>query len=240
MKRFWSETRVLASEAQPGAFEVALDDKPIRTPSRAALALPTRPLAEAVAAEWAAQTDRVDPLSMPLTRAANTAIDRVLPDPTAARAQVAAYGETDLLCYRAPEPEALAAEQAEAWDPLLDWAARRYGARLSVAEGVMFSAQDEAAIARLAEAVAALGPWRLTALHELVTLSGSLVIGLAVIEGRLEPGDAWAASRIDERWNERQWGWDAEAAALAERREAAFRASARLVALLDAEAAGAG
>jgi chaperone required for assembly of F1-ATPase len=232
MKRFWSHTRVVASSV-PGAWEVALDEKPIRTPSRAPLAMPSHALAQAVAAEWAAQEERVDPLSMPLTRAANTAIDRVLPDPAAAREQVVAYGETDLLCYRAPEPEALREAQAEAWDPLLDWLAERHGARLVVAEGVMFSAQNAEAIERLRGAVAALDPWRLTALHELVTLSGSLVIGLAVVEGRLDAEAGWRASRIDEDWNESQWGRDAEAAAAAARREAAFHASAWLLALLE-------
>ncbi|MEM6486873.1 MAG: ATP12 family protein [Pseudomonadota bacterium] len=233
MKRFWTSAGVRAAGDGAGAgFEVALDGKPLRTPGRAAMILPTRPLAEAMAAEWDAQTERVDPLAMPLTRAANTAIDRVLPDPPAVADEIARYGETDLLCYRAPEPAALRAEQAAAWDPLLDWAAERHGARLVPRDGVMFAAQERAAIARLADAVAACDAWRLTGLFELVTLSGSLVLGLACLGGRLDAAECWRLSRIDEDWNIREWGEDAEAAATAARREAALHAAARLIALL--------
>ncbi|MEO0822502.1 MAG: ATP12 family chaperone protein, partial [Pseudomonadota bacterium] len=135
MKRFWSETRVVAAEG--AGFTVHLDERPIRTPGRAELALPTRALAEALAAEWDAQTETVDPRAMPLTRAANTAIDRVLPERAAVAAAIAEYGESDLLCYRAPYPDELAAEQAAGWDPLLDWAAEALGARLATGAGVM-------------------------------------------------------------------------------------------------------
>ncbi|MEL6268106.1 MAG: ATP12 family protein, partial [Pseudomonadota bacterium] len=187
----------------------------------------------AVAAEWAAQVEAVDPRTMPLTRAANTAIDRVMPQVARVAGDLAGYAETDLLCYRAPHPDALVRLQAETWDPLIDWAAGRYGARLAAGEGVMFKAQDTDAVARLRAVVEALDPWPLTALHELVTLSGSLVIGLAVVEGRLGPAEAWAASRVDEDWNIREWGEDAEAAAQAALRERAIHAAARLLALLD-------
>ncbi|MEO1459225.1 MAG: ATP12 family protein [Pseudomonadota bacterium] len=234
MKRFWSETRVVAAEG--AGFTVHLDERPIRTPGRAELALPTRALAEALAAEWDAQTETVDPRAMPLTRAANTAIDRVLPERAAVAAAIAEYGESDLLCYRAPYPDELAAEQAAGWDPLLDWAAEALGARLATGAGVMHVAQPPAAVAALAAAVGRLDPWGLTALHELVSISGSLVLGLAVLEGRLAPAAAWRLSRIDEDWNIREWGEDAEAAASAARREADFHAAARLLTLLRTEA----
>jgi chaperone required for assembly of F1-ATPase len=195
--------------------------------------LPTAALAEATAAEWDAQETEVDPRAMPLTRAANTAIDRVHPAREAVVAELAAYGETDLVCYRAPHPEGLAARQAAHWDPLMAWAAERFRARLVAGEGVMHVRQDAEAVARLRAELGRADAWRLTALHALVTLSGSLVIALAVAHGRLDPAGAWAASRVDEDWNIAEWGEDAEAAASAAEREAAFHAAERLLRLLD-------
>ena len=229
MKRFWKEARLEPAE---GGYALSLDHRPVRTPAGAACILPTRPLAEEVAAEWDAQGERVNPLAMPLTRAANTAIDRVLPDPDRVAGDIAAYGGTDLVCYRAPHPEGLKQREAEAWDPLVDWAAGTLGAPLVLAEGVMHVAQPPASLARLEEAVRAHGPWELTALHELVTLSGSLVIGLAVSHRRIGPEAAWTASRVDEDWNIEEWGEDAEAAAAAERRRQDFLTAAWLLALL--------
>jgi Chaperone required for the assembly of the mitochondrial F1-ATPase len=231
MRRFWTE---VAIEPAPQGHALRLDARPVRTPAKADLVVPTRALAEAVAEEWRAQGETVEPAAMPLTRAANAAIDRVTREREAVAELLAGYGETDLLCYRAPEPETLAARQAEAWDPLLDWAAEAFGARLLPAEGVMFVAQDADALARLARAVAAHDPWELTALHDLVTLSGSLVIGLAVSHGALDEGDAWARSRIDEAWNEEKWGEDAEAAARTAAKRAEFAEAVRLLSLLRA------
>ncbi|TVQ57157.1 MAG: ATPase [Rhodobacteraceae bacterium] len=228
-RRFWREATVGAIE---GGWTVRLDGRPVSTPARALLRAPTRGLAEAVAAEWRAQGETVTPRSMPLTRALNSAIDRVAPQAAAVRAEIAGYAETDLLCYRAPHPEALAARQAEAWDPLLAWARARHGAGLLCAAGVMHVAQRPDAVARLTEAVAARDVWRLTALSDLVALSGSLVIGLMVDEGALEAEAGWAASRVDETWQIEQWGEDAEAAAAAAEKRADFLAAARLTALL--------
>lgn len=230
-KRFWTEVRLEEAE---GGYALRLDHRPVRTPGGALCVLPTRPLAEAVAAEWEAQGPQVNPLEMPLTRSANSAIDRVVPDFDAVAEIVAAYGESDLVCYRAPHPEGLKRREAEAWDPLVDWAAERLGASLILAEGVMHVAQPAPALARLGAAVRAHGPWELTALHELVTLSGSLVIGLAVSHGRIDPVAAWEASRVDEQWNIEEWGEDAEAAAAAERRRREFLAAARLIGLVRA------
>jgi chaperone required for assembly of F1-ATPase len=235
MKRFWKQVTV-APEGE--GFAVRLDSRPLRTPAKAHCVMPTRALADAVAAEWEAAAAEVgadiDPAALPLTRAANTAIDRVTPEHEAVVATVAAYGGTDLLCYRAPGPDGLVRRQAEGWDPLLAWAREAFGARLALAEGVMHVPQPPASLARLEAEVRAHGPWELTALHDLVTLTGSLVIGLAVSRGRLMPEDAWPLGRIDEDWNVGEWGDDAEAAAGAARRRADFLNAARLLALLRA------
>ncbi|MEL6766341.1 MAG: ATP12 family protein [Pseudomonadota bacterium] len=230
MKRFWKLTTTAVVE---GGYEVRLDEKPIRTPGKAPLILPNAALAEAMAAEWEAQLERVNPTAMPITRAANTAIDRVAGAKARVVDELAGYGETDLLCYRADRPEALAARQAALWDPLLAWADETFGARLVPSTGVMYAPQEPDAVARLRKPLEEADAWQLTALHELVTLSGSLVIALATARGHLAPEDAWTASRVDEDWNIAEWGEDAEAAEKAERRRAAFHAAARLLALLD-------
>jgi len=229
MKRFWSEVSV---EAGGSGFAIRLDRRPLRTPAKAPCLLPTRALAEAVAAEWAAVEGVVDPAAMALTRAANSAIDRVITESAAVAAIIAGYGEADLVCYRAPHPHALARRQAEAWNPLLAWADEALGARLVSVEGVVHVAQSPESLARLDAAVRAHGPWELTALHDLVSLSGSLVIGLAVSRGRLDAATAWLLSRIDEDWQIEEWGADDEATALAERRRADFANAARLLELV--------
>lgn len=229
MKRFWKEAR---SERVEGGWLVRLDGRPVRTPARRLCVVPLAAMADGIAGEWNAQGDRIDPLSMPLTRAASTCIDRVMPEVEAVRRNVAGYGGTDLLCYRAPEPERLVERQRRGWDPLLDWAAEALQARLAVCEGVMHIAQPPEAVARLGAEVAALDPWELTALSELTTLTGSLILGLAVCHGRLMPEEAWSLSRIDEDWNIEQWGEDAEAARQTARRRAEFMAAAALLRLL--------
>jgi len=230
MRRFWTKVEI---EPAPGTgYALALDGRTVRTPGKALCAVPSRALADALAEEWAAVEGEIDPRAMPLTRAANTAIDRVTGAEATVSASLAAYGETDLLCYRAPHPPALAARQAAAWDPMLDWAEAALGARLATASGVIHVPQDPAALERLAALVAAHGAWELTALHELVTLSGSLVLGLAVSHGRLSAEAAWPLSRIDEDWNIEQWGEDAEEAAATARRRAAFHGAERLMHLI--------
>ncbi|MHA1528353.1 MAG: ATP12 family chaperone protein [Alphaproteobacteria bacterium] len=231
MKRFWREVSV---EAGGGGFAIRLDGRPLRTPAKAACLLPTRALARAVAAEWAAVEGEVDPAAMALTRAANSAIDRVIPEREAIAALIAAYGEADLICYRAPQPQGLARRQGEAWDPLLAWAAETLGAPLVSVEGVVHVAQLPESLARLGAAVRAHGPWELTALHDLVSISGSLVLGLAVSHGRLDAATAWPLSRIDEDWQVEEWGADDEAAAVAARRRANFADAARLLELVRA------
>ena len=228
-RRFWREVAVLPV---PDGFAVALDGRPLRIPAAAALRVPTRAFAEAIAAEWRAVEGEIRPERLPFTRAANAAIDRVAPDPGPVVAHVAGYGASDLLCYRAEGPEALRRRQDAAWDPPLAWAAATLGAPLVVVSGVIHRDQPPASLAALREAVAAEEPFALAALHELATLSGSLVLGLAVSRRALDAADAWERSRLDEAWQAELWGEDAEAAAAAEGRRAAFLDAARMLDLL--------
>lgn len=220
-------------DPEAALYGVALDGKPVRTPGGRALAC-LEPVARAAAAEWAAVEERVDPGAMPVTRAVNTAIERVAPQRAAVIADIAAYGGSDLICYRAEEPEGLVAREAAGWDPILAWAAERYGARLILAGGVTPVAQPTAALRALHDAVAARCDLGLVGLFELTTLSGSLLLALATAERRLSSEAAWALSRIDEEWQIERWGRDAEADAAAARKRQAFDDAARLIRLLEA------
>jgi chaperone required for assembly of F1-ATPase len=237
----WSGRKVLWSEVsvRPEArgFGVMLDGRPLRTPAKAPLILPGRALADWVAQEWAAQRVTIDPMTMPATRIANSAIDRVAPQRAEVAALVAAYGASDLLCYRAEGHEALTQRQAGGWDPVLDWAARALQAPLRIGTGVVPVAQDGAALARLTDRVAGMGPFALAPFHDLVALSGSLILALAVAHQWLAPESAWTLSRIDEDWQAELWGRDVEAQAAAEEKHASFLIAARFY-LLVAEASG--
>ncbi|MCF3972349.1 ATP12 family chaperone protein [Paracoccus salsus] len=224
-RRFWQSASV--RDLQEG-WEVALDDRPVRTPGKHPLILPTLPLAQAIADEWDAQVDVIDPYSMPLTRAANSAIEKVAPQFSAIAAMLADYGGTDLLSYRADQPEMLIRMQAEGWDPLIDWAATELRAPLRITHGVIPVAQDPEVLKRLRDEVEALDSFGLTALHDLVTLPGSLIIGLAVLRGRIDADHAHRLSRIDETYQARQWGEDEEAMAAAENRRRSILSAARL------------
>lgn len=228
LKRFWTVAR---AEPRDQGWAVLLDGRTVHTPAHAPLILPTEALAEAVAAEWQAQAGEVRPGQMPFTRAANSALDKVMPQAGAVADMLIEYGDTDLLCYRAETPEELAAAQAEAWDPLLDWARSALGATLVATAGVVHVDQPERARAVLRAAVSGQDAFALTALHDLVTLSGSLVIGLAVQRGVYPPDDLWSRCRVDEVWQQEQWGADAEAEDAAERRRRDFLVAARLHAL---------
>lgn len=218
-KRFW--TQVELNEVETG-FQITLDGRPVKTPAKTPVVVPTRALAEAIAAEWDAQGEEVDPLSMPVTRCANSALDKVAAQHTEVADMLADYGGTDLLCYRAESPDALVKRQAEAWDPLLDWAADRFDARLKPVSGVMFEQQDPKALANLRAQVHALSNFELAAFHDLVAISGSLVIGLAALHDVREATDLWYVSRIDETWQEEKWGKDEEASEQAELKKQAF------------------
>lgn len=226
MKRFWTDVGIDHS------LVVTLDGKPVRTPGRNPLAVPTLALAEAVAEEWRAVEGDIDPRAMPLTGLANAAIDPVGAAPAAFAANLARYGESDLLCYRAEGPPLLVERQACAWDPLLDWARTRYDVHFAVTAGVMHVAQPPATIARLGEAVAAFDIFRLAGLSPVVTLTGSLVIALALIEGRIDADTAWAAAGIDEDWSVEMWGEDWQEAQLRAAKRAEFDRGVQFLALL--------
>lgn len=171
-RRFWTDATV---EAVDGGFRVLLDGRGVATPGKVPLVVPTRAMADAIATEWNAQEGEIRPLTMPVTRAANSAVERVTPQHADVAAMLAEYGDTDLLCYRDAQAGELTQRQAEAWDPLLDWARERYGARLTLAAGVMPVTQDPHAVQRLARVVREIEPFPMTALHDLVTLTGSLI-----------------------------------------------------------------
>ncbi|MGY6409760.1 MAG: ATP12 family chaperone protein [Alkalilacustris sp.] len=232
-RRFWTDVAVAEV---PGGWAVRLDARPLRTPGRAELVVPARGLAEAVAREWAAQDGVLRPETMPMTRAVNSAIDRVAPDPAPLVAEIAGYGASDLICHRAPEPEGLVRRQAEGWDPLLDWADRALGARLVPVVGVMPARQPADSLAALHAAVGRFDAFGLTALGEAVALSGSVVIGLALASGARDAADLWARAQIDEAWQAEQWGQDDEAAAATALRAEAFVRAADILGLLRAGA----
>ena len=223
-KRFWKSSGVVAAEE---GFSVALDGRPVRTPAKAPLVVPTRAMAEAIVAEWDAQEDVIDPRTMPVTRGANAAIDKVAVQHGEVADMLIAYGDSDLLCYRADTPEELVQQQSDAWDPFLDWAAETYGARLLPRTGVMHLPQDAAAVDRLGAEVRKMTAFELAAFHDLVSLSGSLVLGLAAAKGLRPAEDLWEISRVDETWQESQWGVDEEAAALAAIKKESFLAAKR-------------
>lgn len=209
-KRFWKTAT--ATPVDDG-FTVLLDARPVRTPAKAALKVPTLAMAQAIAAEWDSQEKLVDPRTMPVTRGANAAIDKVLTQRHEVIALLAEYGDSDLLCYRAAGPEALIARQAAGWDPVLDWAAKALKARLFVGEGVMHVPQTAQALETLAAELKKFDEFAIAAAHDLVSISGSLVLALAVTKGTLTPDEAWMLSRIDEHWQIEQWGADDEATA---------------------------
>lgn len=227
-KRFWTSSAVVAVE---GGWTVQLDGRAVKTPAKTLLVVPTEALAHAIAAEWDAQLGEIKPDTMPYTRTANSAIDKVAVQFDDVAMMLSAYGGSDHLCYRATGPEPLVARQSAAWDPLLTWAAQALDLHLIVTAGIMHVAQPDAALARANALVAGLSPFQLAAFHDLVALSGSLVLALAVIHARLEPETAWTLSRIDEDWQIEEWGADEEAAELIAIKHAAFLQAARFYGL---------
>ncbi len=214
------------------AFCVLLDGKPIRTPAKALLAVPNRALAEAVAGEWEAQREHIDPAGMPLTRLANSAIDGVRVHQADVRADIVKYAASDLLCYRASGPELLVRRQAEVWDPVLAWGREALGARFEVADGIMPVTQPDEAKLAIAGTLEGFDAFSLAALHVMTTLTGSALLTLAHARGHLSAEDAWAAAHVDEDWQIVRWGEDPEAAARRQRRWTEMQAASRLLALL--------
>lgn len=228
MKRFWKEAR-----AEGG--EVLLDGRPVRTPKRNPLALPTPALAEAIAEEWSAVGEELDPRALPLTGLANAAIDIVASDRLSFAQSLAKYGESDLLAYRAEGPQTLVARQAAAWDPLLDWVRARYDVHVELAAGVIHRPQPEATVARLRDATAARSDFELAALSPLVTIGGSLIAGLGLVERAFDSETVWAAVNLDELWQEEQWGEDALAQKARQARRREWDAAVRFLELLASE-----
>jgi chaperone required for assembly of F1-ATPase len=208
--RFYREATV--GPLENGVFPVLLDGRAVRTPARRPLASPSVALTSRLAAEWDAQSERIDPASMPLTRLANSIIDGVADGPQPVADEIAHYLASDLLFYRAEGPAGLVAAQSAHWDPLIAWAQEALGARFMLAEGVMFVAQPERAIAAVRAAIPQDGSlqdiWRLGAVHVVTTLCGSALLALALLRGRLSADEVWAAAHVDEDWNTAQWGRD--------------------------------
>ncbi|SRR5579871_2190412 len=229
-RRFYQAVTV---RAEPGGFAVLLDDRPIKTPARRSLAAPRRPLAEAIAEEWRAQADSIDPAGMPMTRLANTIIDGVAAAHIAVAAEIVKYLGSDLVCYRATAPQSLVARQALHWDPVLAWAKEKLGVDFATVAGVTFRRQPDEAIAR-AETAIPRDPWRLGAVHAVTTLTGSALIALKLAAGNFSLDEAWTAANVDEDWNIELWGRDELSQQRRAYRFAEMTAAARVLAEMGA------
>lgn len=219
-KVFWSEVAV---EPFEGQFCITLDGRKVKTPAKQTQALPNRAMAEKVAEEWRAQEDVVRPETMPATRLANAAIDKVSQSFAEVAEMIGEYAGTDLLCYRAQSPVELVTRQMAEWDPLLQWVQKKYDAPLVAAQGVIFIAQPDESVEKLKEIARNMTAFELSAFHDIVAMSGSYVLALAVIDGEITPLEAWALSRLDETWQAEQWGADEEAEEIAEKKQGEFQ-----------------
>ncbi|OWV78781.1 ATPase [Rhizobium sp. R635] len=223
-KRFYTEVAVAEHE---DGFAIMLDGKLVRTPARLVLAVPTEALARLVAAEWDAQAEVIDPVTMPVTRLVNTAIDGIATNTQAIFEDILRFSSTDLICYRAEGPERLVERQAERWDPIIDWAANDLGARFILVEGVMHHEQPREATAAFAVTLARhQSPMALAALHTITTLTGSAILALAFAEGRVTMEEAWSLAHLDEDWTIEHWGSDEEAEERRAKRFVEFKAAA--------------
>jgi chaperone required for assembly of F1-ATPase len=227
-KRFYKEVAVADDGARAGLL---LDGKPVRTPGKAPLTVPTKTLAEAIAAEWRAQGEHIDPRTMPLTKLANSAIDEVEGRTGAVIDDIMAHARADLLCYRASGPDGLLAAQAKHWDPIITWAKDALHAPLTLAEGIIHVAQPEASMAAIRKELEGLDAFTLAALHVMTSLTGSALLALAVLKKRLDPDEAWNAAHVDEDFQIGQWGEDAEAKDRRAARRRDFDAAARTLQL---------
>ncbi|WP_439149280.1 ATP12 family chaperone protein [Sulfitobacter sp.] len=218
-KRFWTEAQVVAAG---DGYAVELDGRPIKTPAKRHLIVPTQQMAQAIAAEWQAQKGTIDPRTMPCTKTANAALDKVAIQHAEVADMLAAYGDCDLLCYRADSPEELVDRQTALWDPMLDWAEAALEVRLEPRVGIMHVPQDAAAVSRLTDRTHALDMFQMAAFHDLVSLSGSLILGFAATLNAKDTDTLWDLSRLDEIWQAELWGADDDAEALAAVKKASF------------------
>ncbi len=230
MKRFWTEVTIAHED---GGWGIRLDDRPLRTPKRAPLTIPSERLAQQIADEWRGVEDKIDARAMPLTGIANAAIDHVEPGKAEFAAALARYAEADLTCYRATGPHELVTVQQTAWNALLAWARRRYDIDFTITEGITHVAQPAGTVERLTHAVSTLDAFHLAALSPIVTIGGSLVAALALLEQAITPQQAWDAVSIDDRWQLEQWGSDADAELALANRQRAFLGAAYFLELLD-------
>jgi chaperone required for assembly of F1-ATPase len=229
-KRFYAEAGIATVD---GGFSITLDGKPIRTPTGHIVTVPLETLAAAMAEEWRAQAEMLNPLTMPLTRFANSVTEGVVDRADLVRDDIAKYLQSDLLFYRAGHPEGLVQCEAEHWDPVLDWARDTLGAHFILAEGIIHVSQPDAAVAA-AQAALPTDPWAIAATHVVTTLTGSALLALALVHGLRDPDQVWAAAHVDEDWNARQWGADEEAMALRAAKLVDFRAAAEILKALEA------
>jgi chaperone required for assembly of F1-ATPase len=207
-RRFYKKVAVTGTAAP---FSVTLDERSLRTPLKRALDLPTRRLAEAVASEWAAQAEKIDPHSMPYTKLANTALDRVASDRERIMSEIVDFAGSDLVCYRAEKPRDLIERQAWAWQPVLDWARATFAAEFLVTEGIVHIEQPSRSLGAMRDHLGGKSHWALTALHNMTTLTGSALIAAMACDGAILPAEAWLAAHVDEDWQIEQWGSDEEA-----------------------------
>ena len=231
-KRFYKSAAIKPAEAGSG-FAVTLDGRQVRTPGKAVLTVPKQALAQAIADEWQAQGEHIDPAAMPLTRYANSVIDGVIERADDVRADILKYAGSDLVCYRADGPSPLVDRQRKAWDPILAWARKAMNARLVLTEGVMPITQPDYGLTGIADALNALDPWRLAGVHTITTLTGSVLLALAHVQGELSADDLWHAAHVDEDWQIEQWGEDAEAAERRQYRRGELNSASRLLALIN-------
>lgn len=235
-KRFYAKSDVVKTD---GGHAVTLDGKPIRTPSGRIITVPAREIAEAMAAEWQAQQETIDPLTMPMTRFANSVVDAVVDRVALVRDDITKFLQSDLLFYRAGHPEPLVAREAKHWDPVLFWAADTLGAHFILAEGVVHVRQPRSAV-EAARAVLPDDPWSVAAMHVVTTLTGSALLALALKHEVLDPDQVWAAAHVDEDWNAEQWGVDEEAVRRRAARRVDFAAAARIIDVMNRDSDGAG
>ena len=228
-KVFWSEVTV--GKVDDG-FAVLLDGREINTPLKSKLYLPTKALAQEIASEWASIEDNIDSEKLPLTKIANAVIDKVSVESDGIIPMLAEYATTDLVCYRATKPAGLIKRQQEVWDPLIEWFANDYGVRLKVGTGVMPITQSPDVLDICSKALRGYTAFELAAIYDLITLSGSFVIGMAAADKKLSISEAWSASRVDEDWQMQEWGEDEEATELARTRQLAFERSSFVLDLL--------
>jgi len=229
MKRFWTQANVEKAE---GGYTVALDERPLKTPMKRPLIVPSEALAAEIAAEWQAIEGKVDHTVLPYTQFAYAGLDQAVDERKEIAAKTALYGETDLLCYRAEAPQELVQRQAEAWDPLLAWSAEALGAPLKPTAGIVHMAQPEASLKALAAQVQPFQGFALKSLYDWVTISGSLVLGLAIAKKQITAAEGWQLSRVDESWQEEQWGVDDEAQILADSKRETFLMVERALSLI--------